>query len=390
MIAATPLALDAYLPALPAMANYFDVNIVAMNNTISTFLMGNALGVIIAGPVSDCRGRKPVGISGLVLFLVSSFAIVFAANALQIQLLRIIQAIGTGMCTVICLPSIRDVYNARETGSKFAVVMMIMGLAPLLAPVFGAILLKINWQAIFIALGIYAALLTAWYAVGIHETRSGKTQGLSPAKIMIQYMAVFNHRNNDKRVAIRYALSMALTGGVLMTFLTNASLTYIQYFGISESMFPVLFGISPIAMIYTNYLSMRLIRKHDPQRIFKLANAAQLLLMLLLLLVVVTRMDSLITVVPLLVCGVSMGGLIHPCGSTMYMSNFRELSGSATSIVTTGMFLFGAGFGMISGLFYDGTLTSMVGTMLSATLLANLVAWTTPDISLEQILTQRS
>ena len=178
MIAATPLALDAYLPALPAMANYFDVNIVAMNNTISTFLMGNALGVIIAGPVSDCRGRKPVGISGLVLFLVSSFAIVFAANALQIQLLRVIQAIGTGMCTVICLPSIRDVYNARETGSKFAVVMMIMGLAPLLAPVFGAILLKINWQAIFIALGIYAALLTAWYAVGIHETRSGKTQGL--------------------------------------------------------------------------------------------------------------------------------------------------------------------------------------------------------------------
>ena len=81
--------------------------------------------------------------------------------------------------------------------------------------------------------------------------------------------------------------------------------------------------------------------------------------------------------------GVSMGGVIHPCGSTMYMSYFRELSGSATSIVTTGMFVLGAGFGALSGLFHDGTLMAMTGTMLAAALLSNLVAWTIPAESLD-------
>ncbi|TAJ93795.1 MAG: Bcr/CflA family efflux MFS transporter [Gammaproteobacteria bacterium] len=383
MIAATPFALDAYLPALPVMAKDFAVDIVAMNNTISTFLMGNALGVVIAGPISDCKGRKPVGIAGLALFLVSSFVMVFATDVIQIQVLRFMQAIGSGMCTVICMPSIRDVYDVRETGSKLAIVMMIMGLAPLLAPVLGAVLLQINWQAIFITLGCYGVLLIVWYALGIRETRPGPTRKISTGKVIEQYLAVFNHRIDGRRVAIRYALSMSLMSGVLLTFLTNASFAYIQYFGVSEAVFPVFFGFSPIAMIAANYLSMHLIRRFDPQRIYRLANLAQLLLMTLLTLVVATGADSLLTVVPLIVCGVAMVGLINPAGSMLYMSHFRELSGSATSIITTGMYVLGAGFGWISGVLHDGTLLAMAVTMLSATLLANLVAWLTPDISLE-------
>ena len=383
MIAATPFALDAYLPALPVMAKDFAVDIVAMNNTISTFLMGNALGVVIAGPISDCKGRKPVGLTGLALFLVSSFVIVFATSVMQIQLLRFVQAIGTGMCTVICMPSIRDVYDVRETGSKLAIVMMIMGLAPLLAPVLGAFLLLINWQAIFVALGCYGVLLFAWYALGIRETRLGPTRKISTAKVIEQYLAVVNHRIDGKRVALRYALSMSLMSGVLMTFLTNASFTYIQYFGVSAAAFPMFFGLSPIAMIAANYLSMHLIRRYDPQRIYRLANLSQLLLMALLVLVVAAGADSLLTVVPLIVCGVAVTGLINPPGSMLYMSHFRELSGSAASIVTTGMYVLGASFGWISGFLHDGTLLAMAVTMLAATLLANLVAWLTPNISLE-------
>lgn len=389
MIAATPFALDAYLPALPVMAKDFAVDIVAMNNTISVFLMGNALGVVIAGPISDCKGRKPVGIAGLALFLISSFVIVFATEVMQIQALRFVQAIGTGMCTVICMPSIRDVYDVRETGSKLAIVMMIMGLAPLLAPVVGALLLQINWQAIFITLGCYGALLIVWYALGIRETRPGPTRKISIGKVMEQYRAVFNHRIDGKRVAIRYALSMSLMSGVLFTFLTNASFAYIQYFGVSEAVFPLFFGLSPIAMIAANYLSTHLIHRCDPQRIYRLANLAQLSIMTLLMLVIVTGADSLLTAVPLIVGGIAMGGLINPPGAMLYLSHFRELSGSATAIITTGSYVLGASFGWISGFYHDGTLLAMAGTMLAATLLANLVAWLTPDISLEHSQTHK-
>lgn len=383
MVAGTPLALDAYLPALPVMADYFAVDIVAMNNTISTFLLGNALGVLLGGPVSDCIGRRKIGLTGLILFMLTAFGIVFATTVVQIQVLRFIQAIGTGMATVVCLPSIRDVYDARETGSKFALVMMIMSLAPLVAPVLGAILLHINWQAIFVALGIYAGLLAVWYAIGIRETRKGPVMAISPGAIFSRYLAVITYKTGGRYVASRYALSMSLTGGVLMTFLTNASFAYIQYFGVSEIMFPVLFGASPVAMMLTNFVSMKLIRTHNPQSLYKGANLMQLLIISLLVCVVFLKLDSLFTVVPLIVMGISMGGIIYPCGSTMYMSNFRELSGSASSIATTGMFILGAGFGALSGVFFDGSLKAMAGTMLAATLLANLVAWSIPATGLE-------
>lgn len=379
LIALAPITMDAYLPAMPIMAEFFSVDIVAINNTISTFLIGYALGQLFAGPISDQIGRKPVALFGLVVFIITSFGIALATSVTDIQFLRFVQAIGGGAATVICMPSIRDVYSAREAGRKFAVVMMIMMLAPLAAPTLGAILLKISWQAIFYFLSTYGVLMFVFYVLGMPETRQGPKQTISLLDIFSQYFKVISHKVNNKHIAIRYAITMALTGGIMMTFLTNASFAYIQYFGISESAFPIYFAGIPLGFMITNTASMKLMKNRNPQLLYKLGNILQLLTLLALTLTIYFTAINLYLFVLLIILSIAWGGFINPCGSAMYMSYFKKLSGSAASLMSTMMFTFGGILGAISGVFFDGTLLPMVATMFATSVVANILAASIPN-----------
>ena len=375
--------MDAYLPAMPIMADFFSVNIVAINNTLSTYLLGQALGQALGGPISDQIGRKPVGLFGLVIFVLASIGITSASTVTQVQLLRLIQAIGGGAATVICIPSIRDVYHAREAGRKFAAVMMIMMLAPLIAPTVGSVLLKINWQTIFYFLSAYGVFLFIFYIVAIPETRPNTKKNISLSSIFPQYFEVISHQVNGKHIAIRYALTMALSGGIMMTFLTNVSFAYIKYFGISESIFPLFFSGMPLGFLVANMISMKMMKTHNPQGLYKTGNVLQLLFLLSLVIIVFTDKISLYTFIPLIIISVSLGGIITPCGSAMYMSYFKKISGSAASLMSTSMFLLGAALGALSGVFFDGTLLPMTVTMLGASIIANIVSHSIPHEILE-------
>jgi len=380
LVAIGPLSLDAYLPAMPAMAEAFGVSIVRINNTISVYLVGYGLGQFFGGAFSDQIGRKRVGLIGLGVFALASIAIGFATTVEQVQWLRFAQAIGGGFSTVICWAIVRDVYHVDELGKRTAMVTLVMMASPVIAPSVGAALLRFGWPSIFFFKAAYAGSLAAYYHVAVPETRPGAWRKLSVLTTLQQCRQVLAHKDDAGRRPIAYAIAMALGAGVFMTFLTNSSFAYIQYFGVSASQFPLYFGVSVIGLVATNIYSMRRLTPAKAPKLFRLGLIVQFAAVVCLVVAVFTGPRSIWLVVAPVAVLVATFGLSGPAGSSQYMRHFERLAGSASSLYTTMMFATGAIFGAVSGLLFDGTLRPMVVTMLVASVAANAYAVLTGPI----------
>lgn len=378
LVALGPLSMDAYLPAIPVMAQQFGVSIVSVNNTLSVFLMGYAAGQFFGGAFSDQIGRKRIGYLGLSVYIATTVAMAFVETVDQMLWLRFFQAIGGGFSTVICMASVRDIYPIEELGRRFATVTMIVLVAPLIAPALGAALLPLGWEAIFLFKGLYAALLLGLYIVLVPETRAGQWRDLSVGAIFRQCGGVVARRVEGRMLPIRYATAMALSVSVLMIFVTNASFVYMDYFGISAAQFPFVFGLSVLGFMSMNLFSMKRLTSANAGHFFRRGLRIQIVGTALLAAALALGIDALPLVVTLVVVTMSTLGLVGPAGSARYMAFFEKLAGSASSVYTTMMFSFGGLLGALTTYLNDGTLLPMIGVMLAASIVSNLIVSTIP------------
>ncbi len=383
LVALGPLSMDAYLPAIPAMAEDFGVSVVRVNHTLSVYLIGNAFGQLFGGAFSDQIGRKRICYIGLTVYIATTLALALVNTVEQALVLRFFQAIGGGFSTVICMASVRDIYPVDELGRRFATMMMIVLVAPLVAPVLGAQLLPLGWQSIFLLKAAYALGLLVLYAFIVPETHKGRWGALSVTSIYAQCANVVVRRVDGRFLPIRYAFAMGLSISVLMVFVTNASFVYLEYFDISPSRFPIFFGLSVVGFMATNLFSMRRLTSNNAGRYFRAGLRIQIVAVLLMLAATAAGLASLWVFVPLMVVTMSTLGLVGPSGSARYMSFFRELAGSASSVHTTLSFGLGGVLGAVTSELNDGTLLPMVAVMAGASIIANLVTWSVPPSPVE-------
>ena len=131
LVALTPLSIDAYLPAMPDMAGHFATDFTAVNLTLTLYVLGSAAGQFFGGALSDHLGRRPLGLLGLLVFVLASLLITVATSIQQVWLLRVLQALGGGVASVICMAQVRDIFTAEEVPVKIANIILIMLLAPI-------------------------------------------------------------------------------------------------------------------------------------------------------------------------------------------------------------------------------------------------------------------
>ena len=378
LTAVGPLSIDAYLPGIPAMAKAFGVSVVALQNTLNVFLVGYAIGQFFGGALSDQIGRKRVGYSGLMVYVLTSIAIAFASSVEQMLTLRFFQAIGGGFSTVICMATVRDIYPVEQLGRRFATVTMVLLIAPLVAPSLGAAVLPMGWEMIFVLKAVYAGVLLAVYSRIVPETRPGRLANLSLRSVFRQCLEVIRRRVDDRRLPIRYATAMAFSASCMMIFVTNSSFIYMEYFGVGPTRFAMLFSLSVLGFMSMNLFSMWRLKGENAGTFFRVGLTVQVVIVATLLGVVASGHAALPTVVPFIVLAVSTLGLIGPAGSSRYMGFFRELAGSASSVYTTMMFFLGGTFGWLSGVLNDGTLVPIAVMMLAVSLTANAISWSLP------------
>jgi len=270
-----PLSIDAYLPALPEVAEDLGTSLAWANLTLSSFMIGMAIGQFLGGPLSDQLGRRFIGLSGLAIYVSATFLIVFASSIEQVLSLRLIQAIGGGFASVICLAQVRDVFEPDQVTKKFANIVMVILLAPMFAPLLGALISYWGWRAIFVGLGIYGVAMTLIYVLVVPETNDHLPEKFSTREIFTGYWAAISKRTNGRLIGLRLALFSGFGAGVLFSYVINAASILIGYFHLSKFEFSIVFGVMIFALMIGNRLTVRLLSSTSALQIIKSGNLVQ-------------------------------------------------------------------------------------------------------------------
>ncbi|KGM06396.1 Multidrug resistance transporter, Bcr/CflA family [Methylophaga thiooxydans] len=367
LTAMAPLAIDAYLPAMPQMADFFAVSIHDIELSLSLFLAGFAIGQIIGGPFSDHFGRRAATGIGISLFCLGTLGIILSPSIAWLWGFRIIEAIGGGLAVVNSAAIIRDFSKGQESARHLSNMAIIMMLAPLLAPVIGMLLLYISgWRLVFDFLLLYGLLIGATLFFKLPETRI-KTED-RPNAFKRYWMVLSN------RYAIGFLFSQCFALGGMFAFITGSPSVYMGFFGVSETVYPFLFGTNVVAMMLFNRLNVRLLKQYQPRVILSVGQAGQVITASLLLAYVsLSNTPSLYIVTPLIIIFIGIMGLIVSNATSSTVEFFPTNSATATALLGAAGFTTGAIAGAIVGILGDGTVFPMALVMFTCAATAPLL-----------------
>lgn len=256
-----PLTIDLYLPALPQMVEVFNTDQSMVNLTLSSYFVTYAVGLLFWGPLSEKLGRKPILLIGIASYMVASLLCAMTNSIEQLIGARIFQAFAGSAITVIATAIVKDLYDGREREKIMATIMSLVIIAPMVAPVFGAFLLKIaSWRMMFVTLAVFGAFASV-LALCYRETLESKYQG-SIFRSWGRLAVVMKNRSFIKLLVIFSITPMALMG-----FLAAGSYIYINDFGLTEQQFSYAFAFNALCASFGPTLYMKLSYRMSVQKV---------------------------------------------------------------------------------------------------------------------------
>ncbi|MDH5914631.1 multidrug effflux MFS transporter [Vibrio splendidus] len=256
-----PLTIDLYLPALPQMVEVFNTDRSMVNLTLSSYFVTYAIGLLFWGPLSEKFGRKPILLIGLAGYMVASILCAMTNSIEQLIGARVFQAFAGSAITVIATAIVKDLYDGREREKIMATIMSLVIIAPMVAPVFGAFLLKIaSWRMMFVTLAVFGAFASV-LACCYRETLENKYQG-SIFRSWGRMGVVMKNRSFVKLLVIFSIIPMALMG-----FLAAGSYIYIDHFGLTEQQFSYAFAFNALCASFGPTIYMKLSYRMPVQKV---------------------------------------------------------------------------------------------------------------------------
>lgn len=325
-----PMGIDTYLPSIPEIAKYFDVNIHKVELSLSIFLIGFAIGQIFGGPISDRYGRRVGSIVGLLGYALFSFLIIFSSSIYELWIYRFLEAFFGGITVVNATAAVRDRFSGQEAAKVFSLIGMVRSLAPLLAPVFGAAIIHFfPWEGIFVFLTIYALIVAFFIYKDLPESFTYTKQN-----IVESYKLVLTHKK-----AMKAMLVLAISFGAFFIIIAKTSYIYIEYFGIKTDYFPLFFGINFIILIAMIKVNVTLLKTYEAKNIAKYATLIQFCVGIIFLLI--HKDMNLILTVIIIASYMSMMAFIFGNCMSLAIEHFSKNAGVASGVI--GVLQFGLG-----------------------------------------------
>src|SRR5690606_34847170 len=267
MLAATgPLAIDMYLPSIPAMAATLNAGEGAVQLTLMTFFLGLLLGQLAYGPLSDTFGSKPLSYLGLLIFTLGSVACALATDISQLLWLRFLQGIGGSIGMVIAFSVIKDHFKGPEVGKMMSLVLAVLGITPVLAPLGGDLLQSIgSWRTIFWFMVAFGIVLIALIAMLLPETRKvADRQKFRLGQTVPLYGRIFV----DRRF-IPYTLALCTAQAGFFAYLAGSASVFISEYGLTPTQFSLIFGVNAIGLMIAALVNPGLHRRWGVSRTFR-------------------------------------------------------------------------------------------------------------------------
>lgn len=347
-----PFSIDMYLPAFPSIAAGLRVSQGEVERTMAAYLIGLAAAQIFYGPLADRYGRKPPLMAGLALYIAASLGCAMAGSITSLTAWRAVQALGGASGIVIPRAVIRDHYETQDAARAMSLLLLVMGLAPLLAPLAGGQLLLITgWRGVFgLMLAAGVALMTAMVLIMKESLAPERVIKLSWHNIASNYRELLRHRS---------FMAHSLAGGFgqagMFAYIVGSPRVFIEIYGVDPQHYGFLFGLNAAGLILGAQVSARLLRRHTPQT---LQRRALVTLALASLLAVGLTLAGWMTLPLLMACLIgymSSQGFVNPNSAALALAEQGKRLGAASALLGTLQLSCGALSGLCVSLWQAST-----------------------------------
>lgn len=366
-----PLSIDMYLPGMPRIAADLGVDEGMVQYSLMTFFLGLMIGQLFYGPVSDKTGRKPMIFVGLILFTIASIACSLANTVEQLIAWRFAQGLGGSIGMVIALSVARDLFVGRQAATLVGVIMVVIGVAPIIAPLLGTFIMNVlPWPMLFVLMAVFSTLCLVLVSERLPETRSAELRKESnPFEAVQNYAHLLCKRN-----FITYAGTQAFAQAGFLAYLAGSSFIYISVYGLSPAIYSILFALNALGMIGGAQLAPRLMKHYDPRNILRIALLIYTIAAFLLFILEISGNARLLWVALLLFLVVSSLGCIGPLSGTLALESYGEMSGTAAALIGALQFGIGAIASFVVGATADGSALPMIATIAFSGFIACMIA----------------
>lgn len=340
LAAGGPFAIDMYLPAFPAIAADLNTTPSLVQLTLSTFMVGMALGQLFVGALSDTRGRHRLLVIGAVVSVAASASCALTTHINLLIAARFILGLGSGACVVLARACVSDLAHGRSAARAFSIMMTIQGLAPVIAPILGGLLAEpIGWRGLFWVLTGLAALQLAVAVLVVRETLPAESRTSGGLKAFFgNLVAVLRNRR-----FVGYLLAFSFGFGGLFAYISASPFIIQGQLGLPPVVYSVVFALNSLGIVIGSMINARIVGRMEPHVLLR--NATYVLAVSGVALLLVPQSEWL--VLPLLFIVASSLGFILGNATALGNGVVRERSGTGSAVMGFAQFLVG---GMVSPL----------------------------------------
>ncbi|WP_240200852.1 multidrug effflux MFS transporter [Cellulosimicrobium cellulans] len=363
------LTVDMYLPLLPEVGTDLGAPDSLAQLTLSAMLVGGAVGQLVIGPLSDRYGRRLPVLVGLALHVVTSILCAMAPNIGILIGLRVLQGFFNASASVVAIAAIRDRFTGSDAARILSRLMLVIGLAPLLAPSLGSFIgTHASWHAVFWVLAAAGLALAAVVLLWMPESLPVERRRPAGARTVLRGYASLLRDRHFVALAVLPGLGQA----VLMSYVVGSPFVLQEGYGLSHSQFALLFAVNGVGLVLSAQANAALVRRVAPMRLLRVALVVQGVFTAGLLVVALTGAGGIVGIVAALFLVLSMQGMIPANASALALTRHGEIAGTAAAVI--GAFQSGVA-GLVSPLVgvLGGDAVAMAGVMLGAVVASLLV-----------------
>ncbi len=333
-----PFSIDMYLPGFPAIAKDLNTNINQVSLSLASFFVGISLGQLLYGPLLDKFGRKKPLYIGLVVYILASIGCAQSHNIESLIALRFIQAIGSCAAAVAGMAMVRDFFPVKENAKIFALLMLVVGASPMIAPTAGGYLTaSLGWQSVFYALAIIAIVIFVVVFFFLPEGFKGNPSlSLKPRPILNGFKVVLV---NPQFYTYTFAGAFSFSG--LFAYISSSPLVYMDIYKVSETAYGWIFAILSVGFIGASQVNNILLKKFKSEQIIPIALIAQLIIAFVFVLGALFNWFGLYETTIMLFLFLCCIGIANPNGVALSLAPFSDNAGTASSLM--GAIQLGAG-----------------------------------------------
>jgi DHA1 family bicyclomycin/chloramphenicol resistance-like MFS transporter len=370
LTALTSLSIDMNLPALPQLADAFHSPVAKVQLTLSLFLLGFAIGQLVCGPISDRVGRRPLLLSGLLLFAVAGLICALSPSLTVLIIARFVQGIGASVGPVLARAIVRDCYSQREASGVLSQITQVMIVAPLLAPMMGGyFLIWFGWPSIFLVLAASGTLLwiVCWRV--LPETASSNNGTTVPSTPLLQdFGHVLSHTPT-----MRHVLTSCFAFAGMFAYISASPFVAIQIFHVAKQNFGYVFAVTAVALMIGATLNRKLVNRFAPPKLLQYGVMCIFIAGWLMVVFTWMHFGALAGIVGPMMLYMVGQGLVQPNAMASAMAPHGRMAGLASALTGGLQTVGGSLAGFLVGAFYNGTALPMACTVAIMGTLAFLI-----------------